>query len=221
MFRPVASGVTPRHPSLWASNHTTQRTILAKPTHDGEPVPDLGDLQKRMLEQRTQFFWCRSLRLASQVLASAHATGPVLGGPVWAGLRIEQPGLDKALCLWSNSIFWLVWRWLYGGKQQAGRSRYQIDAIHAFRIPRFDERALHVAATHFDELIRLPLRSCAYAQWDDNRRQIDAAVSEMLGFDANMDEDVDQLRRRWCAEPGVHGGKIEIVALLKADGMLA
>ena len=220
MFRPVAPGVTPRHPSLWASNHTTQRTILAKPTHDGEPVTERGDLQKRMLEQRAQFFWCRSLRLTSQVLASAHAARPVLGGTAWAGLRAEQPGLDKAMCLWANSIFGLVWRWLYGGKQQAGRSRYQIDAIHSFRIPRFDERAVAVAEEHFDDLICLPLRPCSYAQWDDNRKQIDTVVREMLGFDADLDEDVDQLRRRWCAEPGVHGGKREIVKLLKEDGLL-
>ena len=80
---------------------------------------------------------------------------------------------------------------------------------------------LSSAAKNFDALIRLPLRPCAYAQWEDNRKRIDAVVAEMLGFGDDLDEDVEQLRRRWCREPGVHSGKIEIVALLKADGMLA
>ena len=125
------------------------------------------------------------------------------------------------MCLWSNSIFGLVWRWLYGGKQQAGRSIYPIEATKTFRIPRFDEHAIAVAAEHFDELVRLPLKPCGYAQWDDSRKRIDAVVREMFGFDADLDEDVDQLRRRWCREPGVHGGKAELVRLLKEDGMVS
>ena len=113
----------------------------------------------------------------------------------------------------------------------------EIDAIRALRIPRFDERALAVAAENFEELIRLPLKPCAHAQWNENHQRIDAVVCEMFGFDEMFHssemfdfarenpqeniEDVNELRRRWCREPGVYGGKKEIVELLKKDGLLA
>ena len=220
VFRPVSRGVTPLYPSLWANDHETQRTILTKPTHEGEPAHGQNDLRRRVLDRRTQFFWGQNLRLTSQAMSIAFTSSPCLNGRAWAGLLSQQQGVDKALCLWANSIFGLAWRWIYGGKQQKGRSQILIEAAKALCIPRFEDHALHVAATHFDELIRLPLRPCAYAQWDDNRRQIDAVVREMFGFGDDLDEDVEQLRLRWCREPGVHGGKSEIVDLLRADGML-
>ena len=220
-FLPAAPDVTPNHPSLWARDHENQHTILTAPTHDGEPMPGRGDLQKRMLEQRSRFFFARDLGFGAQTTSIAYTERLCLGGPAWAGLRTDQPGMDKALCLWSNSIFGLAWRWFYGGKQHDGRSRYQIDSVHTFPIPRFDEKAVRVAEENFEEIIRLSLRTCAFIQWDPNRQRIDSVVRDMLGFGKDMDEDVDQLRRRWCREPGVNRNRIEIIKLLKADGMLA
>ena len=219
-FHPNVAGVTSRRPSLWEKNHKIQRSVLVSPSHDGVPVAGREDLVRRVWDQRMHVFWGRNLRMTSQALCVAYTESPCMGGAAWTGLRPKQKWVDKALCLWANSIFGLVWSWLYGGKEQTGRSRRQVASIQDLRIPRFDAHALSVAEARFDELIRLPLRPCGYAHWDDNRKRIDQTVCDMLGFGKDLANDVAALRQRWCREPGVHGGKQELVGLLHADRLI-
>lgn len=43
---------------------------------------------------------------------------------------------------------------------------------------------------------------------DDNRKALDRAVLiDLLGLPENLLGPFDLLRRQWCAEPTVHGGK--------------
>ena len=43
---------------------------------------------------------------------------------------------------------------------------------------------------------------------DPNRKALDEALLvELLGVPADIVDDFDVIRRQWCAEPSVHGGK--------------
>ena len=46
---------------------------------------------------------------------------------------------------------------------------------------------------------------------DDTRKDLDRALlfgaTSVLQFDQGLEEGLDVLRKQWCAEPSVHGGK--------------
>ena len=60
----------------------------------------------------------------------------------------------------------------------------------------------------FDRFRDLEFLPANESYHDPNRKALDEALLvELLGVPGNIVDDFDVIRRQWCAEPSVHGGK--------------
>ena len=95
-----------------------------------------------------------------------------------------------------------------------GRSSMTITAIP--ELPVFDPRTLtygqvdhcHAVFEDFRDKSLLPANEACR---DDTRKALDRAllfgITSVLQLDPGLEEGLDLLRKQWCAEPSVHGGK--------------
>lgn len=227
-FRPLTpyDRDTPTYPSLWAAS-MTQKRIIVGPTHTGVPLPEKQNEEslRPMLEQRSDLFIARNLRMTSQALAAARTTEPILGGNAWTALLSEDDGLKAALTIWLNSTLGAMIITAYGQTTQPGRARVQIRALPDFPVPDFaarseaGEHARSAALEHLAEIAELELRPFSYAMLDDNRKRIDLAALDLVGLGGNAAaaRGLDRLRREWTREPATHGGN---EAIMKAAGVV-
>lgn len=223
-FDAVPEGYVPTYPALWAANSKTQTKILTTPTHEGTPVSERDDLQKRMLSHRSNLFISRGLRMTSQSIAVAVTDTPAMGGSAWNALQTDDAGITAALAIWGNSTLSLIIRACYAQTTQQGRATMQVKALAGFPVPNFaaatpaGQQARQLAAERYGELAALPLEPISYAFRDGNRHQIDAVALELVGLGGNAAaaRALSHLRSLWCREPAVHGGN---EAIMKALGL--
>ena len=215
--------------ALWEASAKTQRSLRVLPTHKGLAPPGVGSQEQRQKMKATvsTLFYARNLRWTSQALLSASTAQPVLGGRAWTALLHDDVRVRKAFALWWNSTLGMIVHWTQGQRTQNGRSPTQIGALRKIPCPRLDrlsDAVLEMAAARFDALSNQSLRPAKDAVEDPVRREIDAAVSNMLEIHKaqSVSEEVislhtnpesgianatEILRKLWCAEPSVHGWK--------------
>ena len=215
--------------ALWEASSKKQRSLRVLPTHKGLAPPGVGSTEQReqMRSNVSTLFYARNIRWTSQALLSASTRQPTLGGSTWTALIHEDVRVRKAFALWSNSTLGMIVHWTQGQRTQNGRSRTQIGALRKIPCPRLDrlsDAILEMAAARFDALSNQSLLPAKDAVEDPVRREIDAAVSNMLEFHKaqSVSEEVislhtnpesgianatEILRKLWCAEPSVHGWK--------------
>ena len=117
----------------------------------------------------------------------------------------------KPLALWANTTLGLIAFWWIGARQQQGRAILTISKLPDLAV--FDPRAfaqpqLDRAAGIFSEFQEREMLPANEAWQDETRQALDRAVLiDLLGLPANILEPLALLRRQWCAEPSVHGGK--------------
>ena len=175
-FDEIAQGELPTYPALWAADSKTQQSILTAPTHEGTLIDD--DNADRMLEQRSDLFISRNLRMTSQALAAAKTQIPAMGGRAWTALLSDDDGVKAALSIWLNSTPALMLRTAYAQTTQQGRATMQIKALSGFPVPdfasdgEFGNQARAIALEHFDELSSLLLEPVSYAFRDKSRLRI-------------------------------------------------
>ena len=210
------------YPSLWSADSETQQTILTPPTHEGSPAANDETLLKQMLDQRSDLFISRNLRLTSQALAAARTGQLVMGGRGWTALLSNDDDVKAALSIWLNSSLALMLRTSYAQTTQPGRAAMQVRALAGFPVPDFaadsdaGAQARAIARQHIGELAALELRPASYAFQDANRRRVDSVALEMVGLGENQQANaaIDALRQQWCREPSVHGGNRAIMRAL-------
>ena len=221
-FDEIAPELLPTYPALWWADAEAQTRLLVSPTHEGQPATDDEEQLRQMLDQRSDLFISRNLRLTSQALAAARTSRPVMGGRAWTALQSNDADVKDALSIWINSTLALMLRVCYAQTTQAGRATMQIRALSGFPVPDFaadseaGERARAIARQRIDELASLVLEPVSYAFRDANRHRIDRVALEMLGLgdDESALATVASLRGQWCREPSVHGGNREIMRAL-------
>jgi len=225
-FDELPEGHIPTYPALWAANSKTQTGILNAPTHEGHPVDGRGDLQRRMVSQRSDLFISRGLRMTSQSIAVARTPDEAMGGSAWNALQTDDADLKAALAVWGNSTLSLIIRVCYAQTTQQGRATMQVKALAGFPVPNFaacgsaGEQARQIAREQYAELAALPLEPVSYAFRDENRHRIDAAALAMVGLGGNAAaaRALSHLRNLWCREPAVHGGSAAIMRALGLRG---
>ena len=218
--------------SFWRADHKNQRQLLCEPTHHGVTVKNREKLAKQMLEKQSTLFISRGLSVASQTIAAAITKDSCMGGRAWAAMLCPK-NARAAYCFWFNSIFGLITRWHYGGKQQLGRLQMQIKDIKDFPCPVFTgnskeaKHARKIANEMFPQLKKLPLQECCMAWQDENRKKIDETVLRMLWADSTQKElqkqilSAQKLRELWCKEMSVHGNKKDAVTALIAANLIS
>ena len=207
------------------------------PCSEGRVRPDPGrsgnvtDTEQKTMLDRAQDVWAgrsdiagatrlhinRDFRVNSQPTAACLTPAAALGGRAWPSFR-PSPGTtgllemwEKALCVWLNSTLGLIGRWYVSNRQQQGRASLSVTAIGIIPVP--DLRTIPrwrivAAAKAFDDLIGEAMLPANEAYRDQARIELDErALRGLLGRPRDELDNLAILRRQWCLEPSVHGGK--------------
>ena len=208
-IRPI-SGV-PEYPLLW--NHKTQRErrLVVEPDSWGRVRKGRGQDAKEVWQTATRLHFTVDFRLNSQALAACFTLEQVIGGRAWPSFKPEKRTWEVPLLLWANTTLGLICWWWTGSRQQQGRAVISITALPD--LPVLDPRRLTPAQLRraeriFNEMTGLEFLPANEAYRDQARRRLDREVLvNLLGLPEEIMKPLDVLRRRWCSEPSVHGGK--------------
>ena len=213
--RAIRPGEVPTYPMLWAHSADRERRFVVLPDSCGDPRPDdEARATKRWHSAASRLHANRDFRLNSQSLAMCLTPGKCLGGTAWPNIVPGDECHEIPLLLWCNSTLGLLMHWWKGTRQQAGRSRITITAV--LDLPVLDPRTLtqgqvdhcHTVFEDFRDRSLLPANE---AYRDETRKALDRAllfgITSVLQLDPGLEEGLDLLRKQWCAEPSVHGGK--------------
>ena len=210
--QPIQPGEVPTYTVLWAHSADAERGLVVRP--DRSAIPRPGD------EERASALWSRTasrlhtsldFRVNSQSLSMCLTPNASLGGRAWPNVIPNEPEHEIPLLLWANTTLGLILFWWRGTRQQLGRANMTISALAS--LPVLDPRALthgqikrlRTVLEDFEDKRFLPANE---AYRDEARKALDHAVLfDVLELDASLREGLDVLRRQWCAEPSVHGGK--------------
>ena len=213
--RPIRPGEVPTYPMLWAHSANRERRFVVQFDSCGDPRPnDETRAIERWKRSASRLHANRDFQLNSQSLSMCLTPEKCLGGRAWPNVIPHKDGHEIPLLLWGNSTLGLLMHWWKGARQQQGRSITTITAIPD--LPVLDPRALtEDQMKHFwDIYSRLKGREflpANEAYHDDTRQELDRellfGMSSVLKLDPDLENSLDLLRRQWCAEPSVHGGK--------------
>ena len=153
----------------------------------------------------------RDFQLNSQSLAAAVTELRSIGGRAWPNFRLDHPVHESALVLWSNTTMGLLLFWWAASRQQAGRAILTISRLPSLLVidaAKLSAKQLRAAERVFSKYATKPLLPANEAFRDKTRIALDADfLVGVLGLDSTILEPLEILRKKWCAEPSVHGGK--------------
>ena len=214
-IRPIRDGEMPPWPALWHHDAKCERKLVVQP----DTCADVRDGR----EEKAVAVWNRTasrlhsnqdFRLNSQSLAMCFTPEQCLGGRAWPNIIPHDDRNEIPLLLWCNSTLGLILFWWRGTRQQSGRANLKITAVPD--LPVLDPRTLtkgqvdHCRAI-FEDFKDKQLLPANEAYRDETRKALDRellfGITSVLQLDPGLEEGLDLLRRQWCAEPSVHGGK--------------
>ena len=213
--RAIRSGEVPTYPMLWAHSADRERRFVVSPDSCGDPRPnDEARAAERWNSAASRLHANRDFRLNSQSLAMCITPEKCLGGRAWPNIIPCSPLSEIPLLLWANSTPGLILFWWHGTRQQQGRACITVTKLPG--LPVLDPRTLtdsqmdHCRAI-FEDFKDKPLLAANEAYRDETRKVLDRellfGVTSVLQLDPGLEEGLDLLRKQWCAEPSVHGGK--------------
>ena len=214
-IRPILQGEIPTYPALWNHDAKRERQLVVLPDKCGDVRPEMtSHAVETWNRTASRLHSNRDFRLNSQSLAMCLTPEKCLGGTAWPNLIPHESGYEIPLLLWGNSTLGLILFWWYGTRQQAGRTRLTISKLPA--LPVIDPRILtgpqidHCHAI-FEDLKDRQFRPANEAYCDETRKALDRkllfGITSVLQLDPSLEAGLEVLRKQWCAEPSVHGGK--------------
>ena len=210
-FRVAAFEGNPDYPILWGHEAARERRLVVRPDARGEPHPGCEARAAAAWKTATRLHYTQDFVLASQSLAACLTPEPALGGRAWPNFRASDERWEPALALWANCTLGLIAFWWAGSRQQPGRSVMTITGLPG--LMSLDPRALSQSRLDRAAELFASFRETSFAPaneaWrDEARAALDRAVLvELLELPEAILEPLAHLRRQWCAEPSVHGGK--------------
>ena len=213
--RSIRPGEVPTYPMLWAHSADRERRFIVQPDFCGDPRPgDEVRAAERWNSAASRLHANLDFRLNSQSLAMCLTPEQCLGGRAWPNVTPHTSRYEIPLLLWANSTLGLILFWWHGTRQQQGRASITVTKLPD--LPVLDPRTLtdsQVDQCHaiFEDLKDKPLLPANEAYQDKTRRTLDRellfGIVSVLQLDPDLEEELDLLRKQWCAEPSVHGGK--------------
>ena len=201
----------PTYPCLWGHHSNLERSFIVQPDTQGRVRPGMQEAANTVWQTRTTLHFTLDFGLSANSLAACVTPKPTIGGRAWPNVRPKNAKHEAAIVLWANSTLGLLLWWYCGSRQQAGRVISTISQLP--NLPTLDTRRLtdkqhQLAARLFSRFKRKHFRAANEAYHDTVRHDLDRAVLvELLGLPESILEPLDLLRRKWCFEPSVHGGK--------------
>ena len=207
-----ARGDVPTWPALWAHSAAREKQVIVMPDRAGKVRRGCESRASKAWERTaSRLHFNRDFRINSQSLAACLTPELSIGGRAWPNFLCADLRWEVPIVCWANTTLGLICFWWIGTRQQQGRASITISKLPALTVldpRRLAEGQLDLADeifTQFRERTMLP----ANEAWRDVARQdLDRAVLiDLLGLSEDLLEPLNLLRRQWCAEPSVHGGK--------------
>ena len=201
----------PTYPMLWGHNAEHETHLVVPPDSEGRVKHGREDRASEIWKTSSHAHHNRDFGYASQPLAVAFTERQSIGGRSWPNIKFDDYRQEMAYSLWGNSTLGLLCYWWHSSRQQSGRGIMPITAIRTMPtldITKLSEEQLSVAETIFEDMKARTFLPANEAWHDDTRKELDRRVLiEMLGLPERIMRHLDLLRRKWCSEPSVHGGK--------------
>ncbi len=202
---------TPTYPALWNHDAEQERCFIVQPDCELRVRAGQSERVANIWEYSvSRLHLTRDFRLNSQSLGACFTPEKSVGGTAWPNFIASDDFSEPVILLWFNSTLGLMSYWWGGTRQQLGRTRVTISAIPSLLA--LDTRQFNKGdLSSWDELFKrfeketfLPANE---AYQDNNRIALDNAIFDLLGISPSVKEGFDLIRRQWCNEPSVHGGK--------------
>jgi len=205
-------GRAPTYPALRAHDADRERRLQVAPDSFGEPKPGCEhQAVQKWRSTATKLHFNRDFRLNSQSLTACVTPGKTLGARAWPNYRLNDVAWEPLVLLWANTTLGLMGFWWLGSRQHEGRSIITITRLPSLLTldPReLDSGQLATANGILDDFRKAEFLPANEAYRDENRVALDRAVLiDLLGLPNELLDPLSLLRRQWCAEPTVHGGK--------------
>ncbi len=202
----------PAYPALWNHNRARERHIIVEPDSQGIPRDNCRDRAVRIWDKtKSRLHFNLDFQVNSQSLSACITREPAIGGTAWPNFRCDEPQWENALVLWSNTLLGLISFWWIGTRQQKGRTRLTISRLPELTVldPReLSPKQFDLADRMFEEFSDRDFLPANEAWRDKTRQELDRAMlTDLLQLSEDILEPLALLRRQWCAEPSVHGGK--------------
>lgn len=201
----------PEFPALWSHAAEAERCLEVRPDTRGIVRSGMREKAVRTWERTASLLHSNlDFRLNSQSLAMCVTPEETLGGTAWPNLLPHQENWMWPLLLWANSTLGLMMFWWQGTRQQQGRARMTISKLPDLNV--LDARCLSASQLQQCQAVCDKFRSRSLlpaneAYRDPVRKELDAALWDILCLPETLLANLDLLRNQWCAEPSVHGGK--------------
>ena len=210
---------TDEYPMLWShapvgkerQNHR-QEAMLTK--------PDCHGVVKRNRVKNAAGLWAAYathlhinaiLRFNANSTIAAFTKEKALGGRVWPTVKLASTEYEKALCVWFNSTLGMISYWQESNRNQDGRGATSVTAapdIPVLDVTKLSPEQLDAAVAIFNDLCEANMLPANQAWEDPVRQELDRRLLlEALQLDDAAVEQLDILRRQWCAEPTVTATK--------------
>ena len=208
---PTLVGDYPTYPMLWRHDAKQEQQLTVAPDSRGEVRPGMEDKAAAAWGSASHLHFNLDFRLNSQPLAACWTDERTMGGTAWPTITAHESAHEKALLLWANTTLGLLLFWWKGSRQQSGRARLTgmgLKDLPVLDVRTLDPPQLRIASAIFGKFSKRPLLPANEAYRDATRKALDAAVLiRILRLPESVLEPLDLLRKKWCAEPTVHGGK--------------
>jgi len=205
-----ARGV-PSYPMLWGHDAARERHLLVEPDCQGDVRPGCGTRAAAAWQTATRLHFNLDFQLNSQSMAACLTPERSLGGRAWPNMRLHEQGWEETIALWANSTLGLMAFWWAGSRQQQGRTVLTISSlpgIATLNVRTLSSSKLTRASKLFRDFRSKPFLPANEAYRDSTRQELDQALLiEILELPEDVLEPLGVLRRQWCCEPSVHGGK--------------
>lgn len=207
---PIAGA--PSFPVLWAHVAERERTFVVEPDSMGQLRDGMDVAAEKVWSKATRLHISRDFRLNSQSLAACLTPDRSIGGQAWPNFVVADPAWEAPLLLWFNSTLGLICYWWEANRQQAGRARLTVTKLPEIPVlgaTKMTQDQVDCAAARVEELNSRTFLPANEAFGDQARDLVDRfLLIDVLGLPESALEITDVLRRKWCAEPSVHGGAL-------------
>lgn len=202
----------PSYPALWSHVASREKKLVVQPDNRGVPREERRDHADKVWNATSsRLHFNRDFQLNSQPLAACTTMEPTLGGRAWPNFLCDDRRWENALVLWANTTLGLIAFWWIGTRQQQGRAGITITRLPdltVLDVRQLSAKQLGQADSMFASFASRELLPANEAWRDGTRQDIDRAVLvDLLQLPEDILEPLSLLRRQWCAEPSVHGGK--------------
>ena len=201
----------PEFPALWRHAVEAERCLKVRPDTQGIVRSGMREQAVGTWEHTASLLHSNlDFRLNSQSLAMCITPEVTLGGRAWPNVLPHREEWVWPLLLWANSTLGLMMFWWTGTRQQQSCARITISRLPELNV--LDARCLSASQLQqcqavcgeFHSLSLLPANE---AYRDPVRKELDAALWDILELPHSLLSNLDLVREQWCAEPSVHGGK--------------